>query len=217
MNLSINNKDNYIGYSQQFQNDNPLIQNAHSMLNKSDIINQNNISNNQLSISYINQSNKTQLINEIQLSKKMQNSNLKSIFYDNQEINNYKSYDFDYQIKSMKPAGANGFRRKIKSNIFNSLSKDYEITNQKGFDKFNTKIVKSRDWGNNNESYGEIKTEFIKPHKGNKIRELGYRIVNTKLPRERKFVMTSQNLPSKKIVFEGANDSLEKTKEKEMN
>ena len=215
MNLSINNKDNYIGYSQQFQNDNPLIQNAHSMLNKSDIISQNNISNNQLSISYINQSNKTQLINEIQLSKKMQNSNLKSIFYDNQEINNYKSYDFDYQIKSMKPAGANGFRRKIKSNIFNSLSKDYEITNQKGFDKFNTKIVKSRDWGNNNESYGEIKTEFIKPHKGNKIRELGYRIVNTKLPRERKFVMTSQNLPSKKIVFEGANDSLEKTKEKE--
>ena len=216
MNLSINNKDNYIGYSQQFQNDNPLIQNAHSILNKSDIINnQSNISNNQLSISYINQSNKTQLINEIQLSKKMQNSNLKSLFYDNQEINNYKSYDHDYEIKSMKPTGANGFRRKIKSNIFSSLSKDYEITNQKGFDKFNTKIVKNRDWGNNNDAYNEIKTEFIKPHKGNKIRELGYRIVNTKLPRDRKFVMTSQNLPSKKVVFAGLNDSVDKNKEKE--
>ncbi len=215
MNLSINNKDNYIGYSQQFQNDNPLIQNAHSMLNKSDIINQNNISNNQLSISYINQSNKTQLINEIQLSKKMQNSNLKSLFYDNQEINNYKSYDYDYEIKSKRPTGANGFRRKIKSNIFSSLSKDYEITNQKGFDKFNTKIVKNRDWGNNNDAYNEIKTEFIKPHKGNKIRELGYRIVNTKLPRDRKFVMTSQNLPSKKVVFAGLNDSVDKNKEKE--
>ncbi len=216
MNLSINNKDNYIGYSQQFQNDNPLIQNAHSILNKSDIINnQSNISNNQLSISYINQSNKTQLINEIQLSKKMQNSNLKSLFYDNQEINNYKSYDYDYEIKSKRPTGANGFRRKIKSNIFSSLSKDYEITNQKGFDKFNTKIVKNRDWGNNNDAYNEIKTEFIKPHKGNKIRELGYRIVNTKLPRDRKFVMTSQNLPSKKVVFAGLNDSVDKNKEKE--
>ena len=215
MNLSINNKDNYIGYSQQFQNDNPLIQNAHSILNKNDINNQSNISNNQLSFSYINQSNRTQLINEIQLSKKMQNSNLKSLFYDNQDINNYKSYNHDYEIKSMKPTEANEFRRKIKSNIFNSLSKDYEITNQKGFDKFNSKIVKSRDWGSNNDSYGEIKNEFIKPHKGNKIRELGYRIVNTKLPRDRKFVLTSQNLPSRKVLFSGLNNTFEKNKEKE--
>ena len=216
MNININNKDNnYIGYSQQFQNDNPLIQNAHSILNKNDINNQSNISNNQLSFSYINQSNRTQLINEIQLSKKMQNSNLKSLFYDNQDINNYKSYNHDYEIKSMKPTGANEFRRKIKSNIFNSLSKDYEITNQKGFDKFNSKIVKSRDWGSNNDSYGEIKNEFIKPHKGNKIRELGYRIVNTKLPRDRKFVLTSQNLPSRKVLFSGLNNTFEKNKEKE--
>ena len=216
MNININNKDNnYIGYSQQFQNDNPLIQNAHSILNKNDINNQSNISNNQLSFSYINQSNRTQLIKEIQLSKKMQNSNLKSLFYDNQDINNYKSYNHDYEIKSMKPTGANEFRRKIKSNIFNSLSKDYEITNQKGFDKFNSKIVKSRDWGSNNDSYGEIKNEFIKPHKGNKIRELGYRIVNTKLPRDRKFVLTSQNLPSRKVLFSGLNNTFEKNKEKE--
>ena len=216
MNININNKDNnYIGYSQQFQNDNPLIQNAHSILNKNDINNQSNISNNQLSFSYINQSNRTQLINEIQLSKKMQNSNLKSLFYDNQDINNYKSYNHDYEIKSMKPTEANEFRRKIKSNIFNSLSKDYEITNQKGFDKFNSKIVKSRDWGSNNDSYGEIKNEFIKPHKGNKIRELGYRIVNTKLPRDRKFVLTSQNLPSRKVLFSGLNNTFEKNKEKE--
>jgi hypothetical protein len=205
--ITNNKNNNYIGYSQQFNVDNPLIQKAYS-LNKN-ANEQNSFLSNQTSF------NKSQLINEIQLSKNIGNlPNLRSVFTENDEVN-YMSFNERKKMKSLRPTGAYLYQRRIKSNIFNTLSQDYEITTEKGFDKFNTKILKNRNWGSNNDNFGTVNNEFIKPHKGNYIRELGYRIVNTKLPRDRKFVMTSQNLPSKKVVFAGLNDSVDKNKEKE--
>ena len=204
--ITNNKNNNYIGYSQQFNVDNPLIQKAYSLNKNSN--EQNSFLSNQTSF------NKSQLINEIQLSKNIGNlPNLRSVFTENEEVT-YMSFNERKKMKSLRPTGANLYQRRIKSNIFNTLSQDYEITTEKGFDKFNTKILKNRNWGTNDDNFGTVNNEFIRPHKGNYIRELGYRIVNTKLPRDRRFVYSNNFNTPKRNNFE-LNENINKSKDTE--
>ena len=112
--ITNNKNNNYIGYSQQFNVDNPLIQKAYS-LNKN-TNEQNSYLSNQTSF------NKSQLINEIQLSKNIGHlPNLRSVFTENEDIT-YMSFNERKKMKSLRPTGANLYQRRIKSNIFNTLS-----------------------------------------------------------------------------------------------
>ena len=214
-NTNDNNKNNYIGYSKEFNNDNPLIQNAHPIiLNKRNSFSQNNILNNDI-LNY----NKSDLLNEIKLSKKLNNViNLKSIFNENDENKNFKSYK-NLNIKSMRPTGSNIFRRNISGNLFKFKTEEnnYDIINEKKIDKFNFKIVKDRNWGLDNDQFNNKNNYFVKPHKNNHIKELGVRIVNIKLPRDRKFAFNNLGNNRKNIDFKNNNDNNEKEKENKNN
>ena len=214
-NTNDNNKNNYIGYSKEFNNDNPLIQNAHPIiLNKRNSFSQNNILNHD-NLNY----NKSELMNEIKLSKKLNNViNLKSIFNENDENKNFKSYK-NLNIKSMRPTGSNIFRRNISGNLFKFKTEEnnYDIINEKKIDKFNFKIVKDRNWGLDNDQFNNKNNYFVKPHKNNHIKELGVRIVNIKLPRDRKFAFNNLGNNRKNIDFKNNNDNNEKEKENKNN
>ena len=214
-NTNDNNKNNYIGYSKEFNNDNPLIQNAHPIiLNKRNSFSQNNILNYD-NLNY----NKSELMNEIKLSKKLNNViNLKSIFNENDENKNFKSYK-NLNIKSMRPTGSNIFRRNISGNLFKFKTEEnnYDIINEKKIDKFNFKIVKDRNWGLDNDQFNNKNNYFVKPHKNNHIKELGVRIVNIKSPRDRKFAFNNLGNNRKNIDFNNNNDNNEKEKENKNN
>ena len=210
-----NNQNNYIGYSQQFSNENnPLIQNSHSEIHKRESLSQSNILSNKSFFSYMNPY-KSQLLNEIQLTKKMGNiPNLKILFND---TDNITSFDIKSKYKSTRPNGKNLFRRNISQNLINTLTDEYIITDEKNIDNFNSKILKNRNWGSNNEKYGDKNNYFVKPHKSNHIRELGFRIVNTRMPRDRKFVFSSNFNQNKKIGFENLKDIDNKEKNIDIN
>jgi len=210
-----NNQNNYIGYSQQFSNENnPLIQNSHSEIHKRESLSQSNILSNKSFFSYMNPY-KSQLLNEIQLTKKMGNiPNLKILFND---TDNITSFDIKSKYKSTRPNGKNLFRRNISQNLINTLTDEYIITDEKNIDNFNSKILKNRNWGSNNEKYGDKNNYFVKPHKSNHIRELGFRIVNTRMPRDRKFVFSSNFNQNKKIGFENFKDIDNKEKNIDIN
>ena len=210
-----NNQNNYIGYSQQFSNENnPLIQNSHSDIHKRESLSQTNILSNKSYLSYVNPY-KSQLLNEIQLTKKMGNiPNLKVLFHDTE---NYSSYDIKSKYKSTRQKGLNLFRRNISQNLIGTLTDDYIVTDEKNIDNFNSKIIKNRNWGSNNEKFGDKNTYFVKPHKSNHIRELGFRIVNTRMPRDRKFVFTSNFNSNRKIGFENLKDNDSKEKNIDIN
>ena len=165
-------------------------------------------------LSYMNPY-KSQLLNEIQLTKKMGNvPNLKILFNDN---DNFSSFDNKKKYKSTRPTGSNLFRRNISQNFIGTLTDDYIITDEKNIDNFNSKIIKNRNWGSNNEKLGDKINYFVKPHKSNHIRELGFRIVNTRMPRDRKFVFSSNFLPNRKIGFENLKDNDNKEKNIDIN
>ena len=122
------------------------------------------------------------LSDEIQLTGNM--NTLSNVFNDN--INIYKSFDYSGVMKSIRPTSLFSHRR---NKIIDNL-KNIKVTNEVMIDKFNSNIVKNKNWGANDGPLPTEKNDFIKPKKSNHIKELGFRIVSTKLPRDRKFVET---------------------------
>ena len=202
-----NNVENYIGYSKQFNSiDNPLIQNAHKIINNT--LNDESIQNSQLSsisnslqhYSYVGNSFRTKLLsNEMTLGKKNSNSNLKSYFYEKEDDNN-NSYVYSNQnYKSIKPTGSNFINNKLSKK--GKIIPNIKITNEVMIDKFNSNIVKNKNWGSDNGNLKPDSNSYIRPHKSNHIRELGYRIVSTKLPRDRKFVESPDPFEQRRAQF----------------
>ena len=188
---TINDKkeNNYIGYSQEFNSlDNPLIQNAHKIIGSNITDSYPNSQSSSISNSYRNNSYKINsyktkmLSDEIQLTGNM--NTLSNVFNDN--INIYKSFDYSGVMKSIRPTSLFSNRR---NKIIDNL-KNIKVTNEIMIDKFNSNIVKNKNWGANDGPLPTEKNDFIKPKKSNHIKELGFRIVSTKLPRDRKFVET---------------------------
>ena len=95
---------------------------------------------------------------------------------------NFKSYNFYILSKSIKLT--NLFSKRERNNNLNNINNEIMI------DKFNSNIIKNKNWGTGNDDLNKDKIEFIKPYKSNHIRELGYIIINTKLPRDTKFIET---------------------------
>ena len=203
-----NKNENYIGYSKQFNSlDNPLIQNAHKIINNN--LNDDSIQNSQLSsisnsiqhYSYVGNSFRTKLLsNEMTLSKNNYNSNLRNYFYEKDDENNNNSYVHSNQnYKSIKPTGSIFFNNKLtkKSNFIPKI----KVTNEVMIDKFNSNIIKNRNWGSDNENIKSDNNPYIRPHKSNHIRELGYRIVSTKLPRDRRFVESPDPFEKRRAEF----------------
>ena len=203
-----NKNENYIGYSKQFNSlDNPLIQNAHKIINNN--LNDDSIQNSQLSsisnsiqhYSYVGNSFRTKLLsNEMTLSKNNYNSNLRNYFYEKDDENNNNSYVHSNQnYKSIKPTGSIFFNNKLtkKSNFIPKI----KVTNEVMIDKFNSNIVKNKNWGSDNGNLKPDSNSYIRPHKSNHIRELGYRIVSTKLPRDRKFVESPDPFEQRRAQF----------------
>ena len=88
------------------------------------------------------------------------------------------------------------FRRNLKLNNFDNNNNN-KLKNI--YNNFNTQIIKNQNWGSNNYEQSQLKIPFIKPHRTNHIKELGYKIVSMKLPRNRK-LYNGDYEKSKKIV-----------------
>ena len=201
-----NNNNNYIGYKKEFNLDNPLIQNAHSNLdNINNKINNNNLEqkselSSKLTIqsySYLGNSFRNKLLtNEITINKNLYNSNLRNVFRDT-STDNYNSYDISNQYKkSVRPIGTYMLSNKLRKK--NLMLPEIKVINGVMIDKFNSNIVKNKNWGNDNESNNIQSYSFIKPHKSNHIRELSHKI---KLPRERKLIINEDSFQKNKLKF----------------
>ena len=199
--------NNYIGYSKQFSSiDNPLIQNAHKIINNN--LNDESIQNSQISsisnsiqhYSYAGNSFRTKLLsNEMTLGKNYYNSNLRSYFYEKEDDNNNSYIHSNQQYKSIKPTGSNFLNNKLSKK--SSFIPNIKVTNEVMIDKFNSNIIKNKNWGSDNNNLKSDSNSYIRPHKSNHIRELGYRIVSTKLPRDRKFVESPDPFEKRRAEF----------------
>ena len=199
--------NNYIGYSKQFSSiDNPLIQNAHKIINNN--LNDESIQNSQISsisnsiqhYSYAGNSFRTKLLsNEMTLGKNYYNSNLRSYFYEKEDDNNNSYIHSNQQYKSIKPTGSNFLNNKLSKK--SGFIPNIKVTNEVMIDKFNSNIIKNKNWGSDNNNLKSDSNSYIRPHKSNHIRELGYRIVSTKLPRDRKFVESPDPFEKRRAEF----------------
>ena len=199
--------NNYIGYSKQFSSiDNPLIQNAHKIINNN--LNDESIQNSQISsisnsiqhYSYAGNSFRTKLLsNEMTLGKNYYNSNLRSYFYEKEDDNNNSYIHSNQQYKSIKPTGSNFLNNKLSKK--SGFIPNIKVTNEVMIDKFNSNIIKNKNWGSDNNNLKSDSNSYIRPHKSNHIRELGYRIVSTKLPRDRRFVESPDPFEKRRAEF----------------
>ena len=80
----------------------------------------------------------------------------------------------------------------------NLILPEIKVINDVMIDKFNSNIVKNKNWGNDNESNNIQSYSFIKPHKSNHIRELGHK---NKLLRERKLITNEDSFQKNKLKF----------------
>jgi hypothetical protein len=198
-NSSLNSSRNVNNYNssnnyKSFES-NSLIKNAYSVLKQSH--NGLNSMSNSLAYSYntldyVNRKNN--LINSIQLSKNMSNSNLHSLFDDNYYDNNNKYDENNYNINNdnnniLYEKEKNLFKNNLKNRkkLFESQNNENIKKNIDNINNFNSQIIRSQNWGTNLYSNPDsYENNYKKPHKTNHIKEMGYKIVTTKLPRERR-------------------------------
>ena len=198
-NSSLNSSRNVNNYNssnnyKSFES-NSLIKNAYSVLKQSH--NGLNSMSNSLAYSYntldyVNRKNN--LINSIQLSKNMSNSNLHSLFDDNYYDNNNNYDENNYNINNdnnniLYEKEKNLFKNNLKNRkkLFESQNNENIKKNIDNINNFNSQIIRSQNWGTNLYSNPDsYENNYKKPHKTNHIKEMGYKIVTTKLPRERR-------------------------------
>jgi hypothetical protein len=204
---NINNIMNSNNNMSNENSENTLIKNAYSVLKQSHS-GLNSLSNSLAysynTIDYYNRKNRSSnLINSIQLSKNLNNSNLHSLFIDNKdENNNFNDDEYSNNNRYLNENGniINQERNLFKNNIKNrkklfenQYQNQYQNNSEnvkKNFDNinnFNSQIIRSQNWGTNLNSGPDLyDNNYKKPHKTNHIKEMGYKIVTTKLPRERR-------------------------------
>ena len=195
-NNDLNNKNiktdenNYIGYKEEFNENNPLMQNVHSMNNNNlkysspnlkklhslKIYNSNyNIKNRHLINSYDKINTDINQYQSIQLSKNFEENNLhlKNIFAEpesnNFNKNNLKSIDaynlqkMNYYEKAVLPF--KNFMNKKKRKKLKLINKEIEKQQKKNSDealinKFNVKIINNKEWGKSEEDPAKIQQKL---------------------------------------------------------
>ena len=178
----------YIGYKKQFGNENPLIQNANT------IDDENRIPSGLHKLPPLFQSdnniygkyNKSLMNSEMRLNTEIP---IKMVLEDIEEIGYHKrnkKINNENLFKSNKNSKQE--RMYIQTESFDEF--DFDRKQISFIDKFNSRILNNKSWGNEN-TMGIVSSkdglkQWKKPSKRNKIRELGYSIAMTKMPRDRK-------------------------------
>ena len=212
--LKIDNENNNISKikTNSFINSSNYLTENNSKTNLNSFINENNYNNNSLfnsdtnlnKIYDLNENNNINYnINNVINNNIIENSaSFKShrnkLFSSNSL---FKSYDIKRSYRFMR----SDFDDEIKLNKIDNLKNYFNDDNNNNnklkniYNNFNTEIIKNQNWGNNNYEQSQLKIPFIKPHRTNHIKELGYKIVSMKLPRNRK-LYNGDYEKSKKIV-----------------
>lgn len=168
-------KPSYVGYAHQFSaENNPLINSGRTLVQsvgRNDLIPKSSM-NSMKTNKYLSQFSK--LSNELQLTTDL--DTIRNIFYDEDEHKprrgSLKNHDIDFYKH-------NNYKKKIKG-----LKLDY-------IDKFNSNIIQDENWGSEMGSSKPRTLEnkeyfkFSKPDRRTHIREVGFRIAHTKMPRDR--------------------------------
>ncbi len=174
-NEHLKSEDNYIGYKEEFNDNNPLIKNAHS-INNIKYYSPNSNRYNNLNINNSNLNSKRHLLNSydrvktegnnyksIQLSNNLDinNQNLKNIFNDdiiiNDTKNRYKkSFDVDnlqnlnYLEKAVLPFKNLRYKKQNGVRQLIDIGKENNVDKFSGqayMNKFNSQIINNKEWG----------------------------------------------------------------------
>ena len=209
--------ENYIGYKEEFTDNNPLIQGALYLNNNAKYYSPISNRYNNLSINNLNSNSRKRNLfkshdriktennqyQSIQLSKNFEsnNQNLKNIF-DEAQVNNLnnkyiKSIDIDntenmnylekavLPFKNLRYKKQNGIRKLIGINDENN--KDKYIPGQVFMNKFNSQIIKNKEWGKDEEDVYKLQERlnkemnneniFRKQRNNNRMKNLGMQIM----------------------------------------
>ena len=213
-------ENNYVGYRDEFNDSNPLIQNAHNLNNKNNLNNYSSDLNRYYSLNAINLNNNSKRrsllksydriktendqSNIIQLSKNLNSQKLTNIFDDTLNNNNNfrNSLDIDnfenlnyleravLPFKNLRYKKQNGIRKLI--NIDNTNNNERLNADQAFMNKFNSQIVKNKEWGKEEEDVYKIQEKLNKEMSGenqdksmfrrrrdnNRMKILGMQIMN---------------------------------------
>ena len=240
-NKSINNEylktdeNNYIGYKEEFNENNPLMQNVHKMnninlkysspdLKKFNSLKIYNPSSRQRKLlnSYDKINTEIGVNQSIQLSKNLENNiHLKNIFDEPLTSNLGKNYiksidvnDFDkmnYFEKAVLPFKK--FTNKRKLNEQKQLQKEKEKlqkinSDEEYINKFNSKIINNKDWGKEDEDPAKIQQKLLEEIKNeNKPKNLRLpRINNNRMKNLGMQIMTEgNNIRQRKTPLFGGN------------
>ena len=240
-NKSINNEylktdeNNYIGYKEEFNENNPLMQNVHKMnninlkysspdLKKFNSLKIYNPSSRQRKLlnSYDKINTEIGVNQSIQLSKNLENNiHLKNIFDEPLTCNLGKNYiksidvnDFDkmnYFEKAVLPFKK--FTNKRKLNEQKQLQKEKEKlqkinSDEEYINKFNSKIINNKDWGKEDEDPAKIQQKLLEEIENeNKPKNLRLpRINNNRMKNLGMQIMTEgNNIRQRKTPLFGGN------------
>ena len=240
-NKSINNEylktdeNNYIGYKEEFNENNPLMQNVHKMnninlkysspdLKKFNSLKIYNPSSRQRKLLNLYDKINTEIgVNQsIQLSKNLENNiHLKNIFDEPLTSNLGKNYiksidvnDFDkmnYFEKAVLPFKK--FTNKRKLNEQKQLQKEKEKlqkinSDEEYINKFNSKIINNKDWGKEDEDPAKIQQKLLEEIENeNKSKNLRLpRINNNRMKNLGMQIMTEgNNIRQRKTPLFGGN------------
>ena len=240
-NKSINNEylktdeNNYIGYKEEFNENNPLMQNVHKMnninlkysspdLKKFNSLKIYNPSSRQRKLlnSYDKINTEIGVNQSIQLSKNLENNiHLKNIFDEPLTSNLGKNYiksidvnDFDkmnYFEKAVLPFKK--FTNKRKLNEQKQLQKEKEKlqkinSDEEYINKFNSKIINNKDWGKEDEDPAKIQQKLLEEMENeNKPKNLRLpRINNNRMKNLGMQIMTEgNNIRQRKTPLFGGN------------
>ena len=211
-------ENNYIGYKDEFNDNNPLIQDAHNLnnnlkyyspnINRYNSLNNINSNNNLKRRNILNSYDRIKTENNyqsIQLSKNLNSQKLANIFEDitDNTNNNFRnSIDIDnfenmnylekavLPFKNLRYKRQNGIRKLIGIDIENNNEKKY--ADQAFINKFNSQIVKNKEWGKDEEDIYKIqeklnkemsgdnqnKSMFRRKRNNNRMKDFGLQIMN---------------------------------------
>ena len=201
---SVNGLNSYIGYKKQFGSENPLIQNANVRDDDSRVTSSYKLPSLYQSANYNYHNNKLLMNSEMKLT----NVDIPHVKYVLDDVGCIES-NMNTQMKGKIITNENIFRNQRRRRKDDQLYLNTEPINNNYMydmdddgnymDKFNTKIIRNKYWGNNQQQPNSASTNthnggsdyvntksWKKPNKRINIKELGYRIAMTKMPRDRR-------------------------------
>ena len=212
-----NDYGDYIGYKEEFNDNNPLIQNAHIFLSPVKKNSNNNVLTERKNLlkSYdkVRRYN-NKIYNSIKLSGNVNLDKMRNILYDDYKSletqGNYESKKNAYFSRAVMPNRNMKYKITNKGNSIDKLNvrKGHYLNqnmDEKFLNNFNSQIIKNKDWGKEDFDENKIKEQLNKESNNqrfgsyrrgnnpNRLKEYGMRIM-TENNRERKIPIYSGHL-----------------------